>query len=158
MKRLLALTLIATCILLGLSCTSTSKATPPDYIKDVVSYQEGTDAIVVYFVLADSNGAETSASGSVRLRIVQEETSYLTDKTWTTTLYDKTFNVTASDFHKTTVGQGAFARERIICSFGRITYAQFYSYPSGDFPSGKVTVDFTTESGRVLTGSDTILY
>jgi len=157
-KRLLALTLIATCILLGISCSNTSKAAPPDYIKDVVSYQEGTDAIVIYFVLADSNGVETSASGSVHLRIVQEETNYLTDRTTTTTLYDRTFNVKASDFHKTTVGQGAFARERLICSFGRIAYDQFYTYPSGDFPSGKIIVDFTTESGRVLTGSDTILY
>jgi len=157
MKRLLALTLIAACILLGMSCSSSPSATP-EYVKDVVEYAEGTDAIVVYFVLADSNGDETTASGTVRLQMVQEKTNYLTDKTSTTTLYDKTFPVDKSDFHKTTVGTGAFERTRIICSFGRIAYSQFSVNPSGDFPSGDVIVEFTTESGRVLTGRTSILY
>ena len=40
----------------------------PAYIKDVVAYKEG-DGIFIYFVLADSAGAMTTASGEAKVQL-----------------------------------------------------------------------------------------
>lgn len=151
-KWLIPLIVILLYSVSNVGCSNSLPTATPVYIKDVVAYQEGSDGIVVYFVLADRNGEETTASGTVHLKITQDTRSYIY------TLYEKTFSVDKSDFHNTTVGSGAFERKRILCSFGRIPYSSFNTYPSGDFPSGDVIVEFTTENGQVLTGSDTILY
>ena len=154
-KWIIMLLTVITCSVLVAGCSLPTSA--PTYIKDVVEYEEGTDAIVVYFVLADRNGADTTAAGTVHLQIIQEESGYLTGTT-TTTLFDTILFVSNSDFFKTTVGMGAFERERIIYNFGRITYDQFDRYPSGDFASGKVIIEFTTASGLVLTGETSIFF
>ena len=154
-KWIIMLLTVITCSVLVAGCSLPTSA--PTYIKDVVEYEEGTDGIVVYFVLADKNGAETTASGTVYLKIVQEESGYLTETT-ITTLYETSLYISKSDFYKVTVGMGAFERERIIYNFGRITYDQFDRYPSGDFASGKVIIEFTTASGLVLEGETSIFF
>ncbi|SRR6266508_1123450 len=108
----------------------------PEYIKDVVVYKEGSDGLVVYFVLADASGAMTTADGEVSLVILQERNQYSREtgrmETQSTTLLLRTFNITKSDFRKTTVGQGTFQHTAILCSMGRIRYSDFEATPSDD--------------------------
>lgn len=133
---------------------------PPSYIKEVVSYREGIDGMVVYFVLADDNGAETTWDGHVDLRVTE------THRRWSSVgsgyveeereLYLTGRLVSRRDFARAKVGQGAFERGRIIYSFGRVTYSSFSQRPSGS-SAGKVKAEFIAD-GRTLRGEDTILF
>jgi len=132
-------------------------SSPPDYVKDVVALKEGSDGIQVYFVLADRNGAETTASGNVYLRVTEDKGGFITPKT-STTLYERKTSITRSSFYKAQIGMGAFQRDRIIFSFGRVSYSDFARRPSGDLSFGTAYIEFTTEDGRVLRGESSIIY
>lgn len=155
-KYCFVIAVILATLLTSLSC-STSNVSPPEYVKDVVALKEGTDGITIYFVLADNTGTETAAAGDVRLRIVEERGSYLTDK-YEVTLYETSFTVKTSDFQKAKIGIGAFERERLIYYYGRISYDEFWRQPWEDFATDKVIIEFTTENGSVLKGEDTIFF
>jgi len=134
---------------------------PPSYIKDVVAYKEGSDGIVVYFVLADSNGQPTTANGKVNIKITETRSEY-NSRTYTSTeriidIFSNTYNVTTSDFQNAEVGQGAFKRKVVLFLIGRIPYSRFRNKPEAS-NSGKIEIEFETSSGRKLTGSDTIFF
>lgn len=133
---------------------------PPEYIKEVVAYPEGTRAFVIYFILADSTGAMTTSDGWVYLSIyetVREWSSEKMDFVETERLLYRRFDkVRKSDFVKTTRGRGTFEQEVILYSFGRIPYSSFDIAPTES--SGRVTVHFHTLSGSILDGEDTIFF
>lgn len=115
---------------------------PPDYIKDVVAYNEGGNGLVVYFILADSTGAMTTADGEVQLTIGCPYG----------VRYDHSFTVSKGDFRKASVGLGAFEHDVIAYSFGRIEYSELALEPR---PSGRhgVVIEFSPSSGGVIRGN-----
>lgn len=137
------------------------RASDPAYVKDVAAYTEGSDGLVVYFVLADAAGQEIAAEGKVNLTI------FNTDSEWNAArsefvdteerLLSVQLSLTASDFFKTEVGTGAFERTRLICSFGRIPYSRFSRLPQGH--TGKVVVEFTPSgASKSMKGEDTVIW
>lgn len=130
-------------LLMGCSSTVTNVISlndnPPDYIKDLVIYREGYDAVVIYFVLADKNGQETRADGALHLTVTLKGFPGETRKP----VMDFNFNFTKDDFMLTTVGSGIYERKRIIYSFGRIKY-NHYDDPSPGYPW---TVNLTIRTG-----------
>ena len=134
--------------LLSNACDLQLPTNPPDYIKDVVAYKEGSDGVAVYFVLADKNGAETTASGNVSLRLTLGNR----------TLYEKKETISSSQFFKAKITNVFSEEKRIIYYFGRITYDQFINQPSGFIPSGKAVIEFKTQDGRILKGNTFIYY
>jgi len=125
---------------------------PPSYIKQLSAYKEGQDGFVAYFILADSDGKMTTGSGLVTIKVIEK--SYSTDKE--TELYSKTITITQNSFYKTKIGTGAFERDAIICSFGRITTSSFSKKPKED--SARVKVEFTTNNGIKLQSEDTFYW
>ena len=123
----------------------------PSHIRSTVAHREGTDGLIVYFVLVDSSGRETTANGTVTLRIV-EENFRGTERV----LLTRTREVSASDFRRATVGSGAFERQVILYSFGRIRHSSFTSRPQES--SARVNIEFTTTAGRRMEGRDTIFW
>jgi hypothetical protein len=123
----------------GCSGTASINDNPPDYIKDLVIYREGYDAVVIYFVLADENGQETTADGSLNLKITLKgfpgEGQIL--------VKEFSGNFKKEDFALAKVGSGAYERERIIYNFGRFKYSHRYD-PSWQFPW---TVSLTVKTG-----------
>ena len=120
-------------------------SSPASYISDVVTYAEGHEAFVCYFVLKDSCGRETANSGTFTIRV--------TDRT---SIYFEVRNVSTSSFRLTTVGQGAFERECLLCYVGRITYSEFTRPPSGS--TGTVSIEFYPNKGQELYGEDTLYF
>jgi len=151
-KILLALSIILLFNACGLN------QNPPSYIKEVVAYKEGSDGLVVYFVLADSNGQPTTASGKININILGK-TSF-DDKDYE--LFSRSYDVSISDFRETKVGRGSFERKVILYSFGRIPYLYLNVDPQRMYSEklitsrGKVIIEFETQSGRKLSGEDTI--
>ena len=142
--RLLGWSLLVTvAILILFSCKQTNRA-PAAYMKDVVAYKEGMDAIAVYFVLADKTGVPTTGFGTYVLKV------YETKREWssiTRELEEKEYlihvelgNIVKSDFYVSEVGKGAFQHDLLLCSLGRITYPSFHPYPTETF--GKVVVTY----------------
>jgi hypothetical protein len=136
-------------------------AKTPAYVKDVVCYKEGTDGIVVYFVLADEEGNEIAARGTAELYIYDIEKEWDSDDgeydEYEWDLLEVSVNVEPSDFRKVEVGLGAFERTRTIYSFGRIPYSVLDDEP--EYSTGRVVVDFYPEgSDEEMTGEDTILW
>jgi len=133
---------------------------PPEYVKNVAAYKEGSDGLVVYFILADASGAMTTSDGEVTLTIFEthNEFSYTTYEIINRDeeLFMASLNVKKADFYKTKVGMGAFEHDAIIFSFGRIPYSAFLRKPSE--MSGKVKLEFRTPDGRVLEGEETIIF
>lgn len=115
---------------------------PPAYVDNVYATEAGTDGISIYYILADANGQQTASDGRVQIKV--------TDKSGT--LFDGGKNVTASEFGKYKVGQGAFEHEAILHNLGRIALRR---EPSG---SVDVVVTFTTPEGEDLTGKTTTYY
>ena len=144
--RLRILILSALCLLGLVGCGLVKNTSPASYIADVVTYGEGYQAFVCYFVLADRSGAETASTGTARLRVMDGST----------TIFSTRYTIAQSDFRTVTVGQGAFERKRLICSLGRIPYSRFSSSPTSF--SGTVHLTFTTESGNTLEGRDTLFF
>jgi hypothetical protein len=108
--------------LLLVSCNASSppplNTNPPAYIKSLVVYREGYDGLMIYFVLADASGQPTTSSDPVHLVIL--------DKRGTMDpLYIDYQRISAAEFRRTTVGQGSYAQETLLYSFGRILYNAF---------------------------------
>lgn len=132
----------------GVSCGVNQN--PPSYVKDVAAYKEGSDGLVVYFILADSSGSMTTANGSVTIKIIEEISTGRERE-----LYSRTRNVSTTDFHKTKIGRGAFERDAILYSFGRLTYSSFVLKPNESM--GKIKIEFTS-NGKTMNGEDTIFW
>ena len=123
----------------------------PAYVKDVVALQEGSDALAVYFILADQSGAMISASGSVKFSIVEIESHYGRYAGATETeniLYSGHGTIKSSDFQDTKVGRGAFEHQAILYSIGRIPYTEFTHNPSG--ATGKIRLLFASDKDTVV--------
>ncbi len=88
----------------------------------------------------------TTANGKATLKISENKF----------TLFSNTYNLTMNDFRNTEVGQGAFKRNVILCSFGRIPYSKFSRKPSES--TGNITIEFETSSGKKLSGEDTVFW
>ena len=133
---------------------------PADYVKDVTAYKEGSDGVMIYFILADASGAMTTSDGTVTLTITQtrwavDPHSYQPTEA-DVFLYTTNFKVRKSDFQRTKVGIGAFKRDAILYPVGRITYSTFDKYPSE--LTGKVKLWFQTADGRPLRGEGTVIF
>jgi hypothetical protein len=112
---------IATSLLVTGCELNAKNSNPPEYVKDVVAYKEGSEGLMIYFVLADASGAPTSTDGEVTVTIVEEREL----GTVKSTLWEMTITVTRSDFQDTMVGRGPFERKTILCPIGRIPYSSF---------------------------------
>lgn len=160
MIRALLLAAIAT-TLAGcdqMSALAPKNTKPPEYIKELVAYKEGSDGFMVYLILADSSGSMTAADGTLELSIHQVghrvERSGVRDIT--TELYSTTIFVSPDHFQRTKVGRGSFERDALIYPVGRITYAQFSAWPAER--TGTVSAVFKTASGRTLRSEETIFF
>jgi hypothetical protein len=153
---------VARLVLLGssfvfLSCLRNTA--PPEYIKDVVAYKEGSDGIAVYFILADSRGEMTSATGQAEIEVSETVTSYSYYggvKEREVELLTRVIPVRSQDFQNVKLGQGAFQRDAIVFVVGRITYGSFYGVPEEN--TGKVKLNFTTNDGRSMSGETTVFF
>ncbi|MFC2105471.1 hypothetical protein ACFLS0_01820 [Candidatus Bipolaricaulota bacterium] len=122
-------------------------SSPASYISDVVTYAEGHEAFVCYFVLKDSYGRETANSGAFTIKVSDHSV-----------IYSRTLSVTKSSFRLTTVGQGPYERECLLYYVGRITYSEFTRLPSSSRSSGTVSIKFYPEGGEMLYGEDTLYF
>jgi len=152
-KKLLTLSLL---LLALIACGLNDN--PPEYVKELVAYEEG-DGLIIYFILADASGAMTRARGRASLTITQttwewdRSLGYLREQEQV--LYNVTVRVDKSDFRKATVGLGLFQREVILYSFGRIPYSRFWRRPEEGI--GKVRLAFHCSSG-VLEAQETVFF
>jgi hypothetical protein len=101
----------------------TLNTNPPTYIQSLAVYREGYDGLMIYFVLVDAKGQPTTASGQLHLEI--QDWCGTTDPLY---MVSKFFGV--SEFSRATVGQGPYAGETILYSFGRVPYHTFRRTPS----------------------------
>ncbi len=133
---------------------------PPTYIKSIVAYKEGADGFMIYFVLADSSGAMTTASGTARLDICEIRKELLPWNNVSTDeeikLYSVVFNIKNTDFKKTKIGANAFEREAILYPVGRISYSMFDEIPSKS--TGKIKLSFRAPYGNPLNEEETITF
>ena len=135
----------------------------PDYIKSVNAYKEGSDGILVYFILADVLGSMTTSDGVINITITPEDYDCLIVYG---NLYKKSYTVKKDDFKKTKVGIGAFEHEVILCMVGRIIYSSFKIsnplYKSKTLHEiiriGKVNIEFITPDGKILKGEETVYF
>jgi len=68
-KKNIILFLCIVLTMLIISCKPTKNVSPPAYLKNIVVYKEGYDAIAAYFILADSSGAMTASDGLLTVNI-----------------------------------------------------------------------------------------
>jgi hypothetical protein len=113
---------------------------PPASIQRLVAYRYGEEGIVVYFLLADRDGRQTSASGEATLTVKGAHTD--------TVFYRTSRWVNANDFVETQVGAGIFSRRRLVYSFDLIPYRDFLYHPNGI--AIKVTLVFAPPDGSAL--------
>lgn len=139
---------------------NTKKATilntkSPDYIKDIVAYKEGSEGLIIYFILADIDGAMTTSDGELIVSIVEEDGSgqYIIAYG---PLYQIKSDVKKENFIKTNVGTGSFQHEVILCSLGRIPYSEFIRKIK--YSVGKINIEFKLNNGKVLKGDTTIFF
>lgn len=142
---------IATVLLSG--CGLSMNTNTPSYVKDVAAYKEGSDGIVVYFVLADRAGQPTAAEGNVILNIY-ESAGYGEDES-RQLLHTMNGRVGIKEFQRTQVGLGAFKRDVVLCSFGRLTYSEIGARPH---MSGVVEVVFDADRGGRFRGETTVSF
>lgn len=139
-------------------------AARPEYVKDLVAYQEGPDGLVVYFVLADRDGQEIAAPGKMRLTLCCSP--FVDDTGAPIPAYvDGWWFARPEDFFVTTIGLGSFARDRLIYAYDRITYQMIDSYMlqrgmewrfyKRSEHLKKATLEFKTEDDRGLKASTT---
>jgi len=131
---------------------------PAEYVKDIVSYKEGSNAIVVYFTLADANGTQTANVGDCKIDITYNKKHYIGYESYTddVPVYSTTTSVKVSDFNNATVGMGAFEHKALILSLGRIEYSQFSeSVQSGD--KGEIKITFKS-NGKEIESKETIFF
>jgi len=164
MKKIISLVMVVLMFVVLLSGCGLN-TNPPEYMKDVVVYNEGSDGIVVYFVLADETGEMTTADGTVYLYIYQtvpNGTIDISSEYWRLCDYDEKIyetngiDIKSTDFKKVTVGEGAFEHEVILFSFGRIPYSKFSEYPSEI--RGKVNVSLHPKASSPIEGESTFSY
>jgi hypothetical protein len=130
--------------------STTLNDNPPASIKEVVVTRRGYQAFAVYFTLADSSGAQTTAEGGAVMLIEAAEPGL------EPTLMTATRDIHKTSFIKAKVGEGSSAREDILFSFGLMNYEQnFIRKPT--IETGEVTVTFTT-NGQDLVGKATIKF
>lgn len=129
--------------------SSSLNDSPPTYVKDVVVLKEGYKVFAGYFILADKNGQPTIADGRLLFEVYTEGNELAP-------LLSVEAQIYKSDFSKTTIGLGSFARETVLWDMGRVAYSNFKRQPTTF--SGIVKVTFTTSSGEKLIGQDTILF
>lgn len=144
MRLRLLTVLCAVSTMIGCGCLGGGglPTNPPAYVDNVYASEAGADGISIYYILADANGQQTTSDGYVSIKI--------SDKSGT--LFTGGKNVTASEFGKYKVGQGAFEHEAILQNIGRLTLRR---EPSG---SVDVVITFTTPEGEDLTGKTTTYY
>jgi hypothetical protein len=52
-----AAVMVAAIVVMGAAaCSFPANTAPPDYVKQVTAYKEGSDGVFVYFILADDRG------------------------------------------------------------------------------------------------------
>ena len=144
MKIILHVLLLSSLWLL-VACDTKLNSAPPSYVKDITCYKEGSDGIMVYIVLADETGAMTTASGTLKLTILETEHSQ--------PIFSLDLPVQHSLFQRAKVGMGAFEHEVLLLNIGRITYGSFSSPPE-EMSTGKLMVELTTEDGRIIKGDN----
>ena len=159
MRKILSiLGMMITMNFVGCDDFSPLNTSPPSYIKNVAAYKEGSDGLIVYFVLSDKDGEMTTASGTLKLDLSENKTVYSYNGIieHTSVLFSTTVAVNQADFRRATVGMGAFQHRIVMYTFGRITYDQFRFAPREQM--GKATVQFKANDGKLLKGEDTILF
>lgn len=155
MKSFLS-SILAIITFFALGCSANDN--PPEYIKSVVAYKEGLDALMIYIILADSRGEMTTADGKIHLSIREEGMKWDEGRLVTTSeiLYEKDFYVMKADFRNAKVGIGAFERKALIYPVGRIRYLSFKRLPTT--MTGKVQVNFNWEGVRFLKGETMVIF
>lgn len=143
MKKTKKLVFICFVFLTILSCSNLND-NQPDYIKDLVMYSEGSDGKIIYFILADQSGAMTTSDGFLNL-IITGKDQYGSDRK----MLHLGLDVQKKHFQKTKIGIGAFARDAIVYSFGRIPYSHF-DYVPNTTTIVKMSLMFRTKNGNVL--------
>jgi hypothetical protein len=132
---------------------------PAEYVKDVVAYNEGSDGIMIYFVLSDANGQMTSAEGVFDLVINQTVTDYsgYSPSTKEYELLSSRIEAHLDQFQSTTIGMGAFEHKALLYPIGRISYSQF-KYRVEQHANGKIEIRFRQEGKPTITGSTTVMF
>lgn len=120
---------------------ATVPTTTADYIKSAVMYREG-DGVVIYFIVADEHGRMTTASGSAALQLTDDKAG----------VYAVVKDIEEDDFYETTLGQGAFEREALVYSFGRIPFDKMKWEPEGTL---EMQLGFKTAT-KTMKGKDSI--
>jgi hypothetical protein len=158
MKKIFIFLLLLDIILL-VACDQLNP-NPPAYVKNVVTYKEGSDGVIIYFTLADGSGAMTTSDGTATVTISETHSEW---NDWRSEfveteekLFLKSFTVNKTDFQMAKVGMGAFEHKQLLYSFGRITYSSFYKEPSE--MTGKIVLEFRTPSGQILKGDEIIIF
>ncbi len=158
-SRAMAAIAFSAVMLCGCESTTPLNSNPPAYIKEVVAYKEGHEGMVVYLVLADEKGVETTADGTLTITISETEghgsTAHYRE------LMKTNLVIMRSQFTKTTVGQGPYEREAVILSLGRLVQEDFLLKPLTR--SGDVSVYFrptidVKDTERVLEGRTTVAF
>lgn len=135
----------------------TASRARPAYIKEVVAYKEGDDGFVVYFTLADANGAPVRCDGRVSLWVEDPPLSGADgSRSQPRVLYLRPDDVKASDFVLTSAGLGTFKHDVLAYSFGRVELSHFTLAPAGR--DIVVRVEFTTAEGLKLEGHDDVFF
>ena len=138
-----SITLIA--VLVATGCSGGLNTNPASYVSDLVTYGEGHEAFVCYFVLKDASGTETACDGRYTLKVEDDRG----------VIFTQTRTISSASFQRATVGQGAFERTRLLYYIGRIQYSAFRRDPEGF--SGTVSIKFET-GGRTLYGEEMLLF
>lgn len=133
---------------------------PPNYVKSFTAYKEGSDGLMLYFILADKTGAMTTAAGAMDIEIVETSHEYSKYEQRViereTLLFKDTYYVVRKDFQLAKIGTGAFEHEAIICPLGRLTYSKFRAVPSEHL--GKIRATFRTIDERKLPAEETVFF
>lgn len=130
----------------------------PEYIKEIVSYKEGTDGIMVYFILSDTQGRMTKADGDLTLEIYESTHEFDSNNNLVpkdTLLYTSHIGVYKAMFTKTKVGMGDFQHDALIFTIGRIAYSSFNKPVTQ--PTGKITIKLMMPD-KTLTGTESVIF
>jgi hypothetical protein len=160
LHRMLSSALMILVVLMMTSCDLMPlNDAPPSYIKQVTTYKEGSDGIMIYIVLAASNGAMTTSDGEMILEIVEVKNHYDIYRGMSKSrkvLYSAVREVSKKEFIKKKVGIGAFEHEIIMYPIGRLSYQYFSEKPSE--LTGEVIVSFKPKNGAEITGNETVFF
>jgi len=157
MKRLLVIIVVGAFLLTGCSDLMPLNNAPPSSIDQVMAYKKG-NWLVINIILADANGAMTTANGWLYYEITMSRFDSLSKPGFMIgrvyLLYDRGGNISRSSFRRTKVDRGLFEREVTMAPVARISYSVFSQNPSGR--TGKIRVTLISEDKRRLKGEETI--